>query len=113
MIEVAIDMARPPLDLGPRTGTVSGKNKPKKRRVTPREDVYPIIEESNMEKFTATIIRDPARRSVNIHVEDKDGKFLMLDDTMRHERAMGAEMPLYLKLPEEIYNSILNAERLG
>jgi hypothetical protein len=114
-MEVVVD--HPPLELGePRrrpgvtvshdTGP-SKSGKGKKRRCA-SDTEYPIIEESKMERFTATVIRDPARRSVTIYIEDKDGKFLT-NQGERHERVMGAEMPIYTTMPLEIFNAITSA----
>jgi hypothetical protein len=114
-ISLEVVVGVPPLDLAPKRPGVAvtrntGPSKCKKRRLPIPE---PKEEESSMEKFKATVIRDPARRSVNIHIEDNDGKFLTPDDHQRHERAMGTEMPVFITMPEEIYDAILNAERLG
>jgi hypothetical protein len=58
-----------------------------------------------VEQFSATVIVDKSRRLVNIHIEDADGKFLTFNDE-RHERALGAEMPLYMAIPQELYEAI-------
>ena len=67
-----------------------------------------LVKEMKMEKFTATVIRNPRNRSVTVHVEDKDGKFLLADGT-REERALNAEMPAYATFPEEVWNSFASA----
>lgn len=61
-----------------------------------------------MEQFDAEVILDKRTRTVTIHIEDGDGKFLT-QDGKRHERSLGAEMPLYMSLPQEIYEAIRRA----
>jgi hypothetical protein len=58
-----------------------------------------------VERFDATIITDKSRRLVNISIEDGDGKFLT-PDLERHERPLGGEMPVFLSLPQELYEAI-------
>lgn len=64
--------------------------------------------EKTVEKFTAEVIEDRKTRTVAIYVEDKDGKFLMKDGT-RQDRPLGGEMPMYDKMPLEVYNAIVSA----
>jgi hypothetical protein len=69
-------------------------------------DINP--KEYAVEHFTATVLIDKSRRLANIHIEDGDGKFVT-SDLERHERALGAEMPIYLSMPQELYEAIKRA----
>lgn len=66
-------------------------------------------EEKEMDKFKAYTTYDERTRSFIISIEDEDGKFLTsLDGTgERLERAMGGEMPIAAKIPEELFNPIM------
>jgi len=66
-------------------------------------------EKNTMEKFTATLIERPAFKTINIYIEDKDGKFLT-GAGARVERKMGEEMPLYGTMPLEVFNAISVAD---
>jgi hypothetical protein len=59
-----------------------------------------------MEKFTADAFADRKTRTISITIEDKDGLFLTSDGT-RHERALGGEVPIYTKMPQEVYEAII------
>jgi hypothetical protein len=62
----------------------------------------------NVEQFDAEVILDKRKRSVTIVIEDQNGKFLDLNGE-RHDRALGAEMPIYMTMPQEIYEAIRRA----
>jgi hypothetical protein len=62
----------------------------------------------NVEQFDAEVILDKRKRSVTIVIEDQNGKFLDQNGE-RHDRALGAEMPIYMVLPQEIYEAIRRA----
>jgi hypothetical protein len=76
-------------------------------RLLPDSSLNPAInpKEFAVEQFDATVITDKSRRLVNISIEDSNGKFLT-PDLERHDRPLGGEMPVFLSLPQELYEAI-------
>lgn len=77
--------------------------------------------ESNMERFTASVIGNKSDRTVDIVIEDKDGKFVVPTYTIDNEptdapqydrvdRALGEAVPVFMTLPQEIFAAIKQAD---
>jgi len=65
-------------------------------------------ESVTVESFEATVITNKMNRTVTVHIEDAAGNFL--DANMeRVERPLGGDMPVFMAIPQEIYEAIRRA----
>lgn len=62
-----------------------------------------------MKRLIASTVRNAKNRTVEISIEDQDGKFLT-PDNKKVEREIGEDVPVYLTMPQEVYDAIMKDE---
>lgn len=95
--------------------TLSGINKLYKEALEskgapkPTKKTKMAYKENNvrMSNLIANAIDDEYLRTVNITIEDERGRFLSEDGKWK-KRKMGEPVPIYMSMPKEVYNAIVN-----